>query len=121
MRQKEKIGKNELKTAEHNKTKANLHVINGEKQLSNLEEVVQTVKNKFSEQLQKAEFASEQLYREAKLSEDEQNRIQKEIEEYKQKVHIITNQIKELKEELKGKERLNVEAIEAQLKELKEE
>ena len=115
-----KTAQNELKTAEENYTKANLYVLNGDKQLSNLEEVVQTVKNKFFEQLQKAEFASEQLYREAKLSEDEQNRIQKEIEDYKKKVHIITNQISELKDELKGKERLNVEALEAQLKELKD-
>lgn len=109
----------QLKQADKTYTEAKLHVIHIGNQLENVQSIVTKVEDMFKEYLNEAQFDSEEAYKQAKLPINEIELLKKEIELYKQKTVTVTKQVEELTEELKEKERADVESIQEQLKELK--
>lgn len=77
--------------------------------------------HQFSEALQKSEFDSELAYQQAKLSERNRTALKESIQAYKQNRHTLTEQVKELQEQLAGRVQSDIGLLESELGQLKAE
>ncbi|MFI8707135.1 AAA family ATPase [Bacillus sp. NPDC077411] len=73
---------------------------------------------RFMKELEASGFASQQVYTEAKLSDAERMSLQQHIQSYYSALEVLTKQIEELTEALRGKEWIELTQLEEQLKEL---
>lgn len=73
---------------------------------------------RFMKELEASGFASQKAYTEAKLSDAERTDLQQHIQSYYGALEVLTKQIEELTETLRGKEWTELTQIEEQLKEL---
>ncbi|PEA52494.1 exonuclease [Bacillus pseudomycoides] len=73
---------------------------------------------RFMKELETSGFASQQAYTEAKLSDAERASLQQHIQSYYGALEVLTKQIEELTEALRGKEWTELTELEEQLKEL---
>src|SRR5690625_7757344 len=69
----------------------------------------------FKEKLKHANFEDEETYRSAKMSAEALDELRTNIESYKQQVHTLSSQIKQLQEQLKDKEKQDVEELSKQV------
>ncbi|MFS0724219.1 AAA family ATPase [Paenibacillus sp. 1P07SE] len=88
-----------------------------ERQRAEAEAAREKARQSYAEALDQAGFGSEADYRAAKRPEDERARWQRELEAYGAAVHSVARQVAEMQEALSGKERLDLEALQAQLRE----
>ncbi|ENQ3077126.1 SMC family ATPase [Bacillus cereus] len=73
---------------------------------------------RFMKELEASGFASQQAYTEAKLSDAERTSLQQHIQSYYGTLEVLTKQIEELTEALRGKEWTELTELEEQVKEL---
>lgn len=100
-------------------TTCKVQVDNSKKQLKKLQSYVEKAKLSFESQIKNANFLNLESYEQAKMTEDERSVLTKRIETYKQTVITLTKQIADLKEQLQGKERIDLKVMEEQLNNLK--
>ena len=74
----------------------------------------------FRESLTKASFETMEVYLAAKLSESERSVLKIECEDYKQRLHTFTEQVREGKVQLKNKTKADLKPLEDELNQLKE-
>lgn len=110
----------QLQVAEQELTRVETNVLNAHKQLKESSLKLSKVEKQFNESLKKAEFASVEQYVTAKMSEESQRQLTKEIEQYKQNRSTLIKQVNDLKEQLVNKEKINIDKLAKQLEELKE-
>ncbi|MBO1003630.1 AAA family ATPase [Pseudogracilibacillus auburnensis] len=110
----------QLQQADKTYTTAQVNVAHAKIELEKIKTIVQQVEALFKERLKEAQFSDEQMYKQAKLSVHERERLKKEIELYKQQIATLQKQIEELSVQLQGKEQVDISVIEEQLKKLKQ-
>lgn len=74
---------------------------------------------RFNEALEKSTFLTKEVYQEAKMEERDRKRLRVEIDEFKQRFYAIRGDVKTLSEKLEGKEKVDLQQIEAELIQLK--
>lgn len=89
------------------------------KQLEEAESNRLSAERRLTEELLRAGFADLQQYREAALSDSAREALRKEIEAYRSAVALLQQQLAELRAELEGKQRMDTDAMQAQLNALK--
>ncbi|WP_416150340.1 AAA family ATPase [Salipaludibacillus sp. HK11] len=99
--------------------KSNLE--HAEKQVKEVEIKRKKVQKDYLEALEKAGFETEETYKQAKLPAESRDALKVEIDEYHAAVKTVTVQIADLQEELKDKERTNLESLQETLNKLKQE
>ncbi|WP_042222116.1 AAA family ATPase [Oceanobacillus manasiensis] len=77
------------------------------------------VEKQFTSALNESGFATETDYHEATLTEDERTKLKNSIEQFKQTLSTVKEQVTELQTELKDKQKVDLTTIEAELAELK--
>ncbi|SDO17543.1 AAA family ATPase [Alkalicoccus daliensis] len=92
-----------------------------EQQVQDTEAKKEKVQQEYENALEKAGFASEDAYKKAKLPADVREALQQEIEKYHTAVHTVSVQVKDLQEELKDKERVDVHSLQETLHALQQE
>lgn len=75
----------------------------------------------FNESLNKASFETLEAYLTAKLTEAERATLKVQCEEYKQRLHTLTEQVREGQAQLENKTKVDLPPLEAELQQLKEE
>lgn len=107
------------KMADEAKTKADTNLVNGEKQLRELTEALSMIESSFVLELRKANFATEALYEAAKTKIPQIEAMRETVTNHKQTVATLTQQISDLKENLKGKEKIDTKRLANQVEESK--
>ncbi|MFJ7825751.1 AAA family ATPase [Psychrobacillus sp. NPDC096623] len=74
----------------------------------------------FNESLSKASFVTQDAYSAAKLTEAERSALKIQCEEYKQRTHTLTEQVREGQVQLLNKTKVDLSPLEAELEQLKE-
>ena len=74
----------------------------------------------FKESLSKASFETMEVYLAAKLTETERSGLKLQCEEYKQRLHTVTEQVRESKGQLENKTKVDLNPLEYELNQLKE-
>lgn len=115
-----KHAQKQYERAKEERTKTQVHFINLEKQVEDNRAVVENLEKSFLGKLKEANFASEQQYVSAKLSNEYLEQLQNEVEGYKQEVINVEKRIEELTNELRDKKRFDLTQIEMELEKLKE-
>ncbi|MDQ0352054.1 exonuclease SbcC [Alkalibacillus filiformis] len=69
----------------------------------------------FKEKLDEASFEHFNNYQQSKKAESERQTLKREIDEYRQSVQVLSERIKDLEEQLEGKEKPDLEVLEEQL------
>lgn len=100
-------------------TKATANLNNAQKQLREAHEQLDRADREFQTALEKAGFASKTDYLQAKMTEPEIQQLQETIQAFKQKKSTLGEQVRELKEVLKDKQRIDVKALKIELAKLK--
>ncbi|MCG3419459.1 AAA family ATPase [Oceanobacillus jordanicus] len=78
------------------------------------------VEKQFTTALAEASFSAETDYQDAKLSEEAFHELKNSVEQFKQTLSTVREQVSELRTELKDKEKADLSAIESELAKLKE-
>ncbi len=110
-----------LQTAKNEETRAKTNLENATLQLRENRTKKEKVEQQFIDALQQAQFSDEDSYRQAKMTDDVRKQLKAEIDFYHQQVATFTQQIKELKESLQDKNKIDLEALQAELVGLKED
>ena len=100
-------------------TTAQVNFLNLEKQVNEIAAIVNNLEKSFLEKLNEVNFASEQQYISAQLSDAYLEQLQKEIEEYNQEVTNVEKRIEDLTNELRDKKRIDLAQLEEELDKLK--
>src|SRR5699024_6915392 len=108
-----------LQEAKEKHTKAAANQTHAEKQLDEATRKRQKAEQAFADQLTEAGFATEDLYRQAKMPASEREKWQASIDAFDQKRSTLKQQTEELKDLLKDKERQDVTSLKEELKQLK--
>lgn len=98
--------------------KSNLE--HAEKQVKEVESKREKVKKDYLEALEKAGFETEETYKQAKLPAESRDALKVEIDEYHSVVKTVMVQIADLQEELKDKERTDLDSLQETLNKLKQ-
>lgn len=114
-----KAAQEQLQTAKNEETKTKANLENAKSQLSENRTKKDKAELQFVDALLQAQFSDEDSYRQAKMTEDLQSQLKAEIEGYHQQVATLTQQIKELIESLQDKNKVDLEALQAELVGLK--
>jgi len=83
------------------------------------EEKQQKAAQQFEAALQEHHFPSKEVYNQAKMNEQDQQKVKKEIDSFKEERTSLNRNVEELQKELKEKERVDVSTLDEQLKQLK--
>ncbi len=89
-------------------------------QLNETSEKRKAIEKQFNEAMLNAGFGSVEVYREAKMSTQEQQALKNEIERFNQSLSTLTEQVADLKEVLKEKSRIDLTVLKQQLDKLKQ-
>lgn len=109
-----------LQKAKDHFARAETNLVNVTGQLKDFEEKLSEAKAIFMEKLTKSDFVSVEDYLSAKMSEIERDSLRKEIDDYKQQVVTLAKQLADLRELLKGKERVDLEELAQEVSVLKD-
>lgn len=112
---------NRMKSASEFCTKARLALDHTRTSLQEAEVKRDKGLAQFKESLSKASFDNLEAYIAAKLTEEQRSVLKKQCEEYKQRVHTLTEQVKEGKTQLENKTKVDISPLEIELQQLKEE
>ncbi|KKE78694.1 SMC family ATPase [Bacilli bacterium] len=104
---------------EDTKTDANLH--HAIKQLEETKEKKQKAEIEFKTKLEEAAFASLEAYKNAKMSEVEQQKWKVAIQQFNEELSTVKSQVHELQLSLKDKRRQDLIQLESQLEQLKQQ
>lgn len=108
---------NRLEECKQKYTETKTNRENALKQLEEAKLKLSEAEKEFNQSLEKADFESEEQYRQAKLTEEEQEQLKVELDKYKQALLTTSNRLNQLKEQLKGKEMVDLEQFEQQMQE----
>ncbi|SES22972.1 AAA family ATPase [Psychrobacillus sp. OK032] len=111
---------NRLKSAQHTCTKAILTLEHTEIAEKETKEKRDKAYVNFQEALVKASFESVEAYEAAKLPERDRMMLKEQCMEYKQVVHTLTEQVKEGRQQLDSKVKVELVPLEEELLQLKE-
>ncbi|MFA1820337.1 AAA family ATPase [Virgibacillus oceani] len=89
------------------------------KQMKETEEKHEKATQQFEAALQEHHFPSKEAYKQAKMNEQDQQKVKKEIDNFKEERTALNRNVEELQKELKEKERVDVSTLDKQLKQLK--
>lgn len=109
-----------LQQAKEEQTKAISNLEHAKQQLAESRTKKEQAEQQFIEQLTHEKFVSEDAYQQAKLVESERQALKKDIEQFKQSLSTITEQVKDLSASLKDKEKVDLSVIQQALAELKD-
>src|SRR5699024_4755568 len=110
----------QLKQAETTLTTRQVQLENSKTHLTNVEVNMQKAAELFQTHVVNAQFDSIDDYMQAKLTENEREKLKKRIDEYHQLMATLQKQVKDLQDELRNEEPSNIEEMQLHLKELKE-
>ncbi|MBZ5200874.1 SMC family ATPase [Planomicrobium chinense] len=111
----------ELQRTKEQYTEASVSVKHAAATAEEIEQKKDNAQQQWNEALQKSEFASEQAYQLAKLAERERTALKEAVQAFKQNRHTLTEQIKELQEQLSGQAPSDIGLLETELSQLKVE
>jgi exonuclease SbcC len=111
----------ELQKAKDQFTTAALNTGHTKTTAEEIAEKKEKAEQQFKEALQKSDFASEQAYQQAKLTERGRLTLKQSIQAYKQNRHTLAAQVNELQEQLSGRVQADIGLLEAELSQLKAE
>lgn len=114
------LAQTQLKEKEATYTTAVVTLNNEKTQLEAIQTAVQKAQVIFQEKLEIAGFSSVEVYEKARMTEDEQQRMKRELEVYAEKKLTLEKQIFEMTAELKGKERQDIDVLKVSLADRKE-
>lgn len=109
-----------LQKAKEEQTSVTANRTHAKTQLNETNKKRQLAENQFHEAMLNAGFESIEVYREAKMSPPDQQILKNEIDQFKQSLSTLTEQVADLKEVLKEKSRIDLTALKQQLDELKQ-
>ncbi|GGA79995.1 AAA family ATPase [Ornithinibacillus halotolerans] len=109
-----------FQTAKDEMTKAESNLGHATKQLAETKAKLEHADEEFQAALTKAGFSSEEVYKEAKLSEGERQTLKEGIRQFNEKIGTLKQQLLEIKEELKDKQKVDLSELKEQVSELKE-
>ena len=109
----------QLQLSKEGLTAATANLINANNQLEESRIKKEKSELQFMDILHQAQFETEEMYRQAKMSERDRQQLKEEIEKFNQNLAALKEMIKELQEALKGKMKVDLAAIKSQLDELK--
>ncbi|MFJ8065845.1 AAA family ATPase [Psychrobacillus sp. NPDC096426] len=109
-----------LKTAQDACTKAILTLEHAEIAEKEIKEKLDKAERNFQEALAKAYFESIEAYRATKLSERDRMMLKEQCTTYKQTVHTLTEQVREGRQQLESKVKIELAPLEEDLVQLKE-
>lgn len=112
---------NRMKSSNDACTKARIAIEHTHKSLQEAEVKRDKALAQFKESLSKASFETLEVYLAAKLTEAERSVLKIQCEEYKQRTHTLTEQVREGKVQLENKTKVDLSPLEAELEQLKEE
>jgi exonuclease SbcC len=124
--QKEKLEQNfadaqsKLQQAKEEQTKTNSHMEHIKQQLVESRTRREEAEQYFIKQLKNENFASKDTYQAAKLAPNEREALKTAIDQFKQNLSTTTEQVKDLSISLKGKEKVDLSAIQQKLAVMKE-
>lgn len=110
----------QLQNIQDKKTKATSNVESTEREQMDTIAKRKKMEATFQSLLQKSEFATEELYRSAKMSEKVRAELKNEIQQFKQTRSFLERQVKELEISLQDKEEVNLQQLQQQLEEFKQ-
>lgn len=110
-----------LQLAKEHQTKAVIHFKNAMNQQEETKLKRKDVEKQFTEALNESSFESNDMYQLAKMTVEERQNLKNEIDQYKQNVITLKHQVKELKQVLTEKTKIDITSLEERLIELKEE
>jgi len=110
----------QLQEVKNKDTKISAQLEHAKQQLSETEDRQKKAAVKFSEVLQAATFKSEDHYKRAKMSSTDREQLKHQIEQFKHKLHITTEQVKELQAFLKDKERVDLTKLKEEVEALRQ-
>lgn len=110
----------ELQKAKEEQASASSNQMHAKKQLYETNEKHKIAEIQFHEAMQDAGFQSIETYREAKISAANQQALKNEIEQFKQSLSALTEQVADLKTGLKAKSRIDLTVLKEQLDKLKQ-
>lgn len=113
------LAEQQLKENEAEYTKAQTTFSHIKEQQDKIKATVGQVKEKFQQELQTAQFDSVEAYEAAKMTVEAYEKRKEELAQYQKKKATLEQQIKELKESLEAKERVDVALVEQVLQESK--
>ncbi|WP_147803315.1 AAA family ATPase [Alkalicoccus halolimnae] len=101
--------------------KAQSNLKHAEERVKEAELKKERIQNDYEIALEKAGFSTEEAYKKAKLPAEVRESLQQEIEQYHKAVHTVSVQVADLQEELKNKERVDVNTLKETLDALNRE
>jgi exonuclease SbcC len=111
---------NNLQQAKENHTKTAMHLENATSQLEETKAKREDAEKQFLDALAHSSFETEDMYQQAKMEINDRQRLRSEIDQFKQNLATIKQQVEELHEVLAGKTEIDVTVLEQQLLELKQ-
>ncbi|RUO73678.1 AAA family ATPase [Idiomarina seosinensis] len=97
-----------------------LQVNEGEKQLADLNAEAEKLEQQLIQQRQQLGFSSQQQYREALLTSEQRQQLEKKLQSFRQQQHTVTSVLAELEQQLKGVQRPDTIALEKAKDELQQ-
>src|SRR5699024_6819935 len=115
----EKVQK-DLQSAKEMYTKIETNANHAKAQLVESKRKCKEAEQRIQTALQKADLETEDIYRKARLETSKQKALKEEIKQFNQELATLKEQVRELKETLKDKEKVDLRDLEAELASLKE-
>lgn len=109
----------ELEQVKEQYTKCEASLDHNSKQMKESAAKKEKAAQQFEEAWKKHEFTSREAYEKAKMGEQEQQKVKEEIESFKEERTALIRRVEEMKRNLQDKRRMDVAALDAQLKQLK--
>jgi exonuclease SbcC len=109
----------ELEQVKEHYTKCTSRLDHATKQMKETAEKKEKALLQFEEAWRGHQFPSREAYEQAKMGEQEQQNLKKEIERFKEERTALTRNVQELQKDLKDKSRIDITALETHLKQLK--
>lgn len=111
----------QLELAKEVFTKAEANVKHLKKQQDEIDAKVEKTEELFLGKLKEENFNDVAEYQAAKLSEEDQQVMKNELESFNQQLVLLTKQVEELKQNVKGKKRQDLELLQKELETLQKE
>lgn len=108
-----------LQQAKEAHTKAISNFEHVKQQLAETQAKKEQAEKHFTDQLANENFTSEAVYQQAKLTGSERQKLKEDIEQFKQNLSTVNEQVKDLKIFLKDQQKVDLSVIEQALAELK--
>ncbi|MFD2046538.1 AAA family ATPase [Ornithinibacillus salinisoli] len=109
-----------LEQAKETGMKVTSNLTHAEKQLEETKVKAVRAEKEFQLELDNASFESEEIYRQAKIPERDRNSLKESIQQFKEKLTIVKQQVIELKESLKDKTRVDLVGLQQEVEEHKQ-